>query len=131
MAGRHGSCGKPEPDFRPDCPLHHYMASSANIPEPKSNGCYSSVLEQHVEETLIRGIRMATPNILAVDATNAGDTLYRIWGAARTFTDFNCPPYLSTPEQCKAYIRQHPTQVELINLVHKKQAYAWYCETCM
>jgi hypothetical protein len=83
------------------------------------------------ERALIEDIGDVTNNLYVVDTTNAGELLFRIWDEAKGFSGLpTCPLYLSTLDQCNNYIRQHPDLAPLLDVVHKKKAYSWFCESC-
>jgi hypothetical protein len=107
------------------------MASSTIIPKPNAEGYYSSFLRSKQEQLLIDSIIDATSRLSAVEPTNAGELLFRIWDEAKSFSGMGMPtrpPYLSTLDQCNVHIQRHPDLVPLLAAVHEKKAYAWLCE---
>jgi len=100
------------------------------MPNPKTNGYYSSTLDSEYEMVMTKQIQREAPR--KIDSSNAGRLLSIIWSRADKLADLpRRPPYLSRLEQCNDYVKQRPKLLSLLAVVHKKKAYVWLCENCM
>lgn len=106
------------------------MASSKIIPEPNAEGYYSKALSARYERFFMDGIQEGAVAFSTVDSSNAGELLFLIWNEAESTMLPSRPSCLSTLDQCNSYIRQHPDLIPSLDVVHKKKAYAWFCESC-